>query len=658
VPAIAHADPAPVARAGRVQETRGDALTRLIRAADEAVTAREVFADSHGGRHNAALARQAAAAMRASAVAATDQGPPDETDVSSDFNTLRAVVTITRRIFDTALLPPHSRTLNNSVLKKLLETTAMLSNRTMKQLYPAYLKDDMTAQELQMVADAQLRKQKADVREYADRLLDPHVFLETELGASPFTAACSEALAYIKQRGGAPAVIGEPGRKPELAWSTAQLADVIVRYADVRGNIIDAGETDLMNRYNWYNSAQHAWGASFPDGAGWSAVYKDFEAAEAIMAGADDEAKRNTLAALRGGLLTRPFPLVGKPSTTASWRGATPPVTPAADWAALKAQTGWDLFSAVKRALDSQSAVTTSAPLTLFDVALLGGLHPRTFAMEEYAQSLKGEGVTATGEAEPAPALTYTYDTDVFFEQCMTYFDVLDKGDDLGETLFSTHLNTKSAHTSYMPFRRDRRREARLGPDPGDLDRRRPVEFGAKQKAAEELPEEMASKRLRHSQAHRGKLHARRYGTADRFALERYCDACFERGTEMYLRLVRIMIDGHLTRMRDFDEANFPPLFLRPLAKYIGLTIQRAELLNPTLKSTSVSNNRENRRSNSWALTEARVQLAQYCGFKPEVELNGYALEGPLAAPTRDAPAAPPGWAVTPGGPVWTKAYR
>jgi hypothetical protein len=29
-----------------------------------------------------------------------------------------------------------------------------LSNRTMKQLYPAYMKDDTTAQELQTVADA------------------------------------------------------------------------------------------------------------------------------------------------------------------------------------------------------------------------------------------------------------------------------------------------------------------------------------------------------------------------------------------------------------------------------------------------------------------------------------------------------------------------
>ena len=673
-PAAFGAPAAPVDRASRRTETRRAALVRLGDAARGEARVRNDFAAAHDGRQNDVLARQAAAAARAYEVAGADAGPPNEPDGSSDFNTLRAVVTIARRIHDTALLPAHSRTLNNSVLKKLMETTAMLSNRTIKQLYPAYMKDDVSAQELQMVADAQLRRLKADIREYVDRLLDPTTFLETELGASAFTAACSEALTYISQRGGSPHVIGEPGRAPQLEWDgrTAELADVIVRHADVRGNIIDAGQTDIMNRYNWYNSSQHAWGACFPDGAGWSALHDEFAAAETTMSdGAQTEgAKLAAVQALRRKLLQRPFPLAPESGATASWRGAaargkTPRAGLSADaqWEMMKKETGWDLFIAVKYALDDQADVTTSAPLTLFDIALLGGLHPRTFAMVEKA----GE---STGDV-PAK-LGFHFDTDVFFEQCMAYFDALDRGDDLGEVLFSTHLNTKSKHTSFLPFRRDRVAEARnagtLPPDPGDLDRRRPVEFGAPKKGRrdEEDAPPPASKRLRDAQAKRREDHAPaeqflistgQVEILDKYALERYCDTCFERGAELYIRLTRVMIETHLRRVRAYDETNFPPPFLRALAKCIGLTMQRAELMNPALKSTSVSNNRENRRSNSWALVETRVQLAQHCGFKPEVELDGYAFSGPLSGAERAGPAAPPGWVPTPGGPVWNRAY-
>jgi len=665
----------PHERAKRSTETRAQALTSLARRAEDEIILRNSFSDRHGGENNPTLARQAAAAARAYDVASKDPGPPDEPDVGSDFNTLRAVVTITRRIYDTKLLPQHSRTLNNSVLKNLLETTAMESNRTMKQLYPAYQKDDKVTLELQIVADAHLRKLKADIREYVDRMLEPRAFLQTELGASPFTAACNDALEYIKARGGAPAVIGDPSRAPQLQWLPATLANIIVSHADVRGNIIDAGRSELMNRFNWYNSSQHVWGASFPHGATWCDNYAAFEAAEAVMAsGATEAQKRDVVNRLRQRLRTRPFPLEGPTQgKTATWRGADGPTrhgggpTANEDWTALKEETGWDLFAAVKAALEKQATVVTSAPLTLFDIALLGGLHPRTFAMEEKARSSKGVGAKVHEAFERAPRLRFTFDTDVFFEQCMIYFDNLGKGDDLGETMFSTHLNTKSKHTSYMPFRRDRVSEALragLEADPGDLDGRRPVEFGAGKRAGDDGEDMPHSKRLRAEQLNRRAAHVEEEVNGpgsrivDTYALERYCDACFERGVELYLRLMREMIGADLERVRAYDEALFPPKFLKPLAKYIGLTIQRAELMNPTLKSTSVSNNRENRRTNSWALTEARVQLAQYCGFKPEVELNGYALEGPLAAPTRDAPAAPPGWALTPGGPVWTKAHR
>ena len=58
--------------------------------------------------------------------------PPASVSDAQQFNTLRAIFSVARRIYDTKLLPPHSRTLNYSLLKRLLETTALFSNRQVR----------------------------------------------------------------------------------------------------------------------------------------------------------------------------------------------------------------------------------------------------------------------------------------------------------------------------------------------------------------------------------------------------------------------------------------------------------------------------------------------------------------------------------------------
>ena len=84
------------------------------------------------------------------------------------------------------------------------------------------------------------------------------------------------------------------------------------------------------------------------------------------------------------------------------------------------------------------------------------------------------------------------------------------------------------------------------------------------------------------------------------------------------------MIESHLKALREIEvDSNV----LTPFSKLIGLTIQRAELLNPLVKAgANASYNRDMRRNNGRATTEARVQLARACGFEPDIYLEGYSL--------------------------------
>jgi hypothetical protein len=66
---------------------------------------------------------------------------------------------------------------------------------------------------------------------------------------------------------------------------------------------------------------------------------------------------------------------------------------------------------------------------------------------------------------------------------------------------------------------------------------------------------------------------------------------------------------------------------LTAFAKLVGLTIQRAELLNPQVRGgANASYIRDMRRTNGRATVEARVQLARACAFEPDIYLEGYTL--------------------------------
>ena len=272
----------------------------------------------------------------------------------------------------------------------------------MKDYYKLYKKSDVTSEDIVNVTDATLRQKKKEVREYVDRLLCPSVFLETEIEGSQFTAAFTDCMDYFRGKRAPNRTMNllsnhkemllaseDPKRRacfiPQFEWDTGKLAEVILRHADMRGNILvgtsggiddtsGAPTEELMERYNWYNSWQHAQGGREND------------------SGVPNEGVMSTIA----GELVK-------------FKG------------------------------------TTDEPLTAFDIALLGGLHPRTYAVEVNAKTQR-----AGGDAD----YELVFKTDEFFEMCMAYFDTNGAGiEDLGYRIFLTPLVRRSLHTSYLPFR-------------------------------------------------------------------------------------------------------------------------------------------------------------------------------------------------------------
>lgn len=674
-------------------------------------------------------------------VAVLQPPPSGASDVRNQFNTLRAVVSVARRVHDTRLLPPHSRTLNYSFLKRLLEATALYSNKTVKDYYAQYKQSDVVVDDLQHVADRALRDAKKDVREYVDRLLSPKEFLETEIPGGQFTAAFNACLDYVTSLAdkGHPLVQRVAKEKVDATfkWQPDAIADAIVRHADFRGNIEDGSSLDsLLDRYNWYNGAQHAGG-------------------------------REGISAALQQLLTDAL---------------------------------------------NKEPEGTREPLTAFDIALLGGLHPRTYAVEKFARHARSaEKKWAAWEKKPGAASEWeprkeagkrlelrgrhfeTYDADVFFENCMAYFDSReDRAEDLGHVMYRTPLGATSKHTSYLRFReplpapppppvgpaaeldaklsetldfaaaaekaarvafleasnasraalhawaaslkaiRDDEgtsevkqaarenfkkvaavaKEADGGlssagqiahatqrafaelktgpPGPQNLEAAaRSAQSAALEATSEAVRAEAAVAPAARARAALEALAAPRTeappragppepGQAERFRfgaqpapaarvikpdppqqqaeykdvgriiskrardeidlvdtmvdkphLERYCDACFEKGVEMYIRLVHTMIEHDLQTLRKWDPpTDDESVFVKAFAKLIGLVVQRAELANPRIQFANTAAGRDARRMNARGITQAKTSLALVFGVQPDVELCGYSMDG------------------------------
>lgn len=585
-------------------------------------------------------------------------------EVKSEFNTLRAIASIARRIHDLRLLPPHSRTLNYSILKHLIETTALYSNRDVKGYYKQYKQGDVVSDDLTHIADGELRRIKKEVQEYVDRMVQPSDFLETEVESGPFTGAYLQVLNYVVSRSGdgqqatgsnALKYLKDAGMyKTRFSWSPEvvdRLADVIMRHADYRGNIVAGTEPgSLFERSNLYTSLQHAHGAESQQPPG--------------------------------------------------------------------------LHESVKKLLeDVGKEGRTDEPLTTLDIAILGGLHPRTYAVEQSVKLQRKEKKESWGDPftkkwepaaaadapqaqDPIPLPAYAvYDVDSFFEKCMDYFDQRsDSAEDLGYVLMRTPLGQRSKHTSYLGFQKTgavkplanqpyERQNVRFGGLPGvprDLFLQPPTarqsekevekkdraelrkavrqgnlklakahnktkiqEMQVKRDQMEAATQEIkartekltsdaeAAKRARaraeqeadeeRRKRHQGEEYAERYEFTVRppdatdYSLEAYCERCFQAGVAMYLRLAREMVLPHLEEVR---KRELPPDFLRPFAKLIGLVVQRAEVGNSRVQYASESSQRAAMRTNVREMANAKVALADACGFEPDVQLEGYSLDG------------------------------
>lgn len=154
----------------------------------------------------------------------------------------------------------------------------------------------------------------------------------------------------------------------------------------------------------------------------------------------------------------------------------------------------------------------------------------------------------------------------LFFEVCMSYFDQQEP-DNLIDHIFRQRLGASSKHTSYLPFR-ERKKEVSQKGQPSIVSGSHPLYFGPPirvdgkgKRRAVSAPDQ--SHRVDDRRQH--VLHVKREqeSTArnagarpdEHFALERYCDACLVRGTELYIRLAHDMLKDNLDKIRTEEHA-------------------------------------------------------------------------------------------------------
>jgi len=515
----------------------------------------------------------------------------------------------------------------------------MFANRPVSWFYGAYEDRDAVAFENATIGDAELRKLKAAVREYVDRRVCINDFLETEVVASHFTAAYRTVYDSAKQVSGGPVPgFDDACRDAVFEWDAWRLAEVLYRHGDMRGNILgtnpggtqgDLSFDDLMTRYNWYNTQQHSFGSlctnltniytllrDEPDGfyelieKQWLAVrYFKKHIPEHLQPAAPVNMFASqtffnlgyNLDSFKSNLEKYDFYVTEKDKVVPK------------------------LVKDIKEELDALAAMDMDEPLTLFDIALLGGLNPRTYAVEDIAR--KVPNVHPFGNNNPPYVY---YENDDFFEKCMTILDTkvktkdeFSRDMDLGLVLFTIPVANRSVHPSYTNFVRNKPPDR----NPVPPNAQRMVHFGAAAKSRYdgERDEPQASAREREFSGAYGEertLYAR-----GGFDLEHYCLQCLERGVELYIRLTHAMVEADLGRVKGGAPGDD---FMRAFAKLIGLTIQRAELLNPRNRTGSVAASRQGMRKAAHAAAEARCQLAAALGVTPRLELEGYTYEGGL----------------------------
>jgi hypothetical protein len=200
-----------------------------------------------------------------------EAGPlPGNNEWASRFNTLDAVCHIARRLSCSLVLPPHSRTLNHSILKELLTATALFSNRTVGELYRGFDDRDTVATEQNTVASNELRRMKSDVRKHVDQIYDFEEFLETEVLDGVFTASYNEVKSYVEKVAGSNPLKELMAQLLVLRSVTVanasfkddtirqELVKIIVKHGDMRGNIhISENQPEILYaRSTWYGYDQ------------------------------------------------------------------------------------------------------------------------------------------------------------------------------------------------------------------------------------------------------------------------------------------------------------------------------------------------------------------------------------------------------------------
>jgi len=434
--------------------------------------------------------------------------------------------------------------LNNSLLKHLITTACATMNVDSKQYYKQLKQTDVVADDLTHIADSKLRQIKADVREYVDRLICPSVFLETEMESSVFTSAFTSCIGYVKSR------------LPESSKALDSLTEPL----------------DPM------------YSPTF--------AFDEEEIAKTILQWAD----------LRGNVYFEkgPTELAEFINDPRRWFSE--------NQLDGKSDVPGDFLTKMKDLLNHETRNSDDGePLTTFDIALMGGLHPRTCAIA--VKDLEKLNIVVNKNT------TIEY-MEPFFEKCMAYFQSRgDEGEDLGYVISRTPIGQRIRHTSYLRFLR-----------PPQSEPSKEVQFG----------EPPPAKRARDAPAPREappEYDARFFKNRSQETFAQYCDDCFARGAELYYRLVHTMIIKDLKEKRDREKAQpSVPAYIKPFATLLGLLIKRNEINYPRVGVTNTASIREARRVNARAVVNAKIALAETLGFGPDVDLEGYTLDGQYLA--------------------------
>lgn len=465
------------------------------------------------------------------------------------------------RIFETKLLPPHSRTLNYSIVKSILETVALFNNRSIDEYYGVFKNRDRTTTELTTVANAELRRLKADVQEYADRLLHPNAFFEEEVAGSNFTAAFRSSLHDVQAK--APrdpnVLLMTERRDPLFFWDSQEIKKCLNEYAyETAGDVMkDRGcsskETTpkpkpggpVFNINPVFNNNN---GGAPPPPAP-PPVPSSQNGGGGALSPADAESSVDNGAHFVGALIgnfgtDQPFHFgaVGEAGEEEAM-GDTAPV----------ADGGEEPLSGAAAARSGGAAHPSHAfPVSLLDIAVLGGLTRRD--SDQYIEASKYYILSRNNKTKPDAAGVQ----------------------DVGSILFSLPIPMVVAAKAEAVPPRD---------DPRDGFGQMPAISAAGEGIQRETIQCRTSTFVQHLQ----------------------------RGAELYIRLVHCMIKPHLDLLRH-PRCNIDPTFARLFASLVGLTMQRAELQNPRL-TMNVSAMRKRTRDVNYATTETRVLLARHCGY-------------------------------------------